>query len=53
MKQGTPFKGGGVINARAANEFMPAISFFYEAGSAEDGDDFAACESGERKVELG
>lgn len=53
MKQRTPFEGGGVVIARAADEFVPAISFYEEAGGAEDGDDFAGCESAGRNVESG
>ena len=43
--------GGGVVIARAANEFVTAIAFFDEAGGAEDGNYFVACESKERSVE--
>src|ERR1039458_7141660 len=37
MKQRTPFAGRGVVFRRAADELVPAIGFFDEAGSAEVG----------------
>jgi hypothetical protein len=42
MKQRTPFEGGSVIIACAADEFVPAIGFSYEAGAAEGCDEVAA-----------
>ena len=42
MKQRTPFESGSVIIMCAADEFVPAIEFSDEAGSAEDCDKVAA-----------
>ena len=42
-KRRTPFAGLGVVVRRAADEFVPAIGFFYEEGGAETSDELMAC----------
>ena len=41
-EQRTPLAGGGVVVRRAADEFVPAIGIFDEAGVAEGGDESPA-----------
>ncbi|MGH7991208.1 MAG: hypothetical protein ACREDS_13585 [Limisphaerales bacterium] len=54
IKQRAPFDGGGMVIARAANEFVPTIRFSDEVSAAKDGNDFVTCpEDGERNVESG
>jgi len=40
-KQGYPFKGGGAVSVRAANEFVLAIGQLYQSGLAELVDEVA------------
>jgi hypothetical protein len=42
-EQRTPFAGGGVVVRCAADEFVPTVGFFDEAGGAEGGDELTAC----------
>lgn len=42
-EQRTPFAGGGVVVRCAADEFVPAVGFFDEAGGAKGGNELTAC----------